>query len=328
MKLTQIPHTKTSILLALAVAIAIVIAALASPAFSKSTNPCSPCHSSYNQYLDIMEGDPANSIPATLDVGETKTVTVSIENQVNAARYTSLSSVSVTLKSANGRFSVATPTISVGTLFAGTRTLTWQITGVSTGADSISITASGRNSHESLTFSDSYLPAPIITVGQTPAPQPEPTPTPAPTPAPTPPPNPTPAYEPTPLPTSTSTPAPQTDPTPTPPASNSTAQVPTNSTANTPQNPPLLLNPTPAPEHEQTENLIPQPKTETPPNEQTELTPPTSNETPPAETPTQNPQLSRAFDGLPMMLTMTILSAALTLMLVQKTRLRRQQLKR
>ena len=324
MKLRYKSSTKTIALLLIAATLAIITAAIASPAFSKSANPCSPCHSSYNQYLDIVEGDPTNPIPATLNVGETKIVTVSIENQVNAARYTSLSSVSVTLKSANGRFSVATPTISIGTLFAGTKTLTWQITGVSAGADSIIVTASARNSHESLTFSDSYLPAPIITVGQTSAPQPEPTPAPTPTPTPTP--NPALPPEPTPAPTPTPTPAPQPDPTPTP--SNSTTPVPTNSTSNTPQNTPLQLNPTPAPEPEQIENPIPQPKTETPTNEQTELTPPTSNENPPTETPTKTPQLSRAFDGLPMMLTMTILSAALTLMLVQKTRnLKRQQLK-
>lgn len=156
----------------LTVALIICVSVFLSPVFSQSTNPCGSCHGGYYQYLDILEGNSGNSLPTTLKVGQTSTVTVVVENRVNTARYTDLSGVSLTLTSQNGHFSVATPTYNVGTLPKGTATATWQITGVSAGADALVIAASGRNSHQSLSFSDSYSPSTSIDVQAAPPPPP------------------------------------------------------------------------------------------------------------------------------------------------------------
>jgi hypothetical protein len=201
------------ILLFVAVAIAIVII-LSPGASGVSSNPCSACHGSYRQYLDILESNSNNQIPTTITVGETRSVSIQIENDVNTQRYTTLSGVTVTLNSQNGHFSVATPTYNVGNLPSGTKTVTWQITGVSAGSDSLAITAIGTNTHQRRSFSDSYNPSPTITVIQstpTPAPTASPSPNPTPTPAPTS--EPTPTSKPDPLsPTSTPTPEPTQSP--------------------------------------------------------------------------------------------------------------------
>jgi hypothetical protein len=126
----------------------------------KSANPCSPCHSSYSQYLDIAEENNANQIPTTLNVNETKTVSVVIQNIVNTDRYATLSGISVTLSSAYGHFSINAPTRNLGDLPAGAVTASWQITGVSEGFDYLSISAVGVNYHKSISFSDVYLPYP------------------------------------------------------------------------------------------------------------------------------------------------------------------------
>ena len=153
---------RTFIILVLTLAICASI--LLAPVFPESTNPCGSCHPGYYQYLDLLEGDSGNSLPTTLTVDQTKTVTVTLENKVNTVQYAALSSVSVTLSSKNGHFTVATPIYNVGTLQKGTATATWQITGVSEGSDELVITASGRNSHLMISFSDSYSPNPAITV--------------------------------------------------------------------------------------------------------------------------------------------------------------------
>jgi len=204
----------------------VVLALVFSPlTFSRSNEPCQRCHgSSYYQYLDILEGDSGNQIPSTLAVGQTVTVKVVVSNDVNTATYSTLS-VSLTLSSANGHFTVDHPTYSISSMPAGTATATWQITGTSDGYDYLVIQATGINSHFS-SFSDSYSSPPLIRVGQ-------PTGTPEPIQTPT-----TPASTPTPT-QSTSTPAPTqtTAPTnttsnqptasPTPTQTTSTTQTPT-----------------------------------------------------------------------------------------------------
>jgi hypothetical protein len=162
---------KTTYLL-MAVAFAIFVLVFISPVFSQSPNPCSSCHSGYYQYLDILEGNSGNIIPTTIDIGQTKTVTVVIQNNVNIAKYTDLSTVSLTLTSQSGHFSVTTPTYSIGTLHVGTATATWQITGKSSGNDALIITASGKNTHNNLAFSDSYSPSQSITIQSPPPPTP------------------------------------------------------------------------------------------------------------------------------------------------------------
>ena len=100
----------------------------------------------------------------------------------------------------------------MGELPLGTKTATWQITGVSEGFDSLIIRASGANKqHLSLTFlfSDSYSPSPSITVG-------DPSPTSPPTATPTPTTEPSPTPTPSQAPTNTPTPNPNTEPTPPP----------------------------------------------------------------------------------------------------------------
>lgn len=178
-----------------------------------SNNLCSSCHQgSYYQYLDILEGNSANQIPTTLNVSETKTGSILIENRVNTNKYPTLSGVSVTLTSVYGHFVVNGPTYNIGDLPPGTKTATWQITGTSDGFDYLSIEATGYNSHKSIPFSDNYAPIPLIAVGQT-------TGAPPPPPTPTSPPPPAPASEPsstsTPAPNSTSSPVPSTTPKPT-----------------------------------------------------------------------------------------------------------------
>src|SRR3990172_12729750 len=153
----------------LGVTIVIVLSLLFAPAASISSNPCGSCHGSYYQYLDVREGDGGNQIPATIGLGETKSISVVIENSVNTPNYNVLSSVSVTLSSRNGHFSVTTPISNIGDLSQGTKTATWEIKGISAGEDSLLISATATNTHERLSFSDNYLPAPAIIVTASPS---------------------------------------------------------------------------------------------------------------------------------------------------------------
>jgi len=156
---------KTSVAV-LFVAFAVVLLLVFSPASSgTSTNPCGQCHlGKYVQHLDVLEG--GSAVLSQIGVGETENVTVTIENSVNAVTYSALSGVSVTLASKNGDISVGSPTVNIGSLPAGTEKVTWKITGVSDGYDSLVITAMGVNTHYNLPFSDSYSPSPSIAVGQ------------------------------------------------------------------------------------------------------------------------------------------------------------------
>jgi hypothetical protein len=192
----------------------------------KSVNPCSPCHGSYYQYLDIAEEDSSNQIPTTLNVNQTKTVSVVIQNIVNTDRYSTLSGVVLTLSSAYGHFSISVPAYNVNDMPTGSDTATWQIRGISEGFDYFLISATGINYHKSISFSDSYLPYPLITVGQPTGPTP-----PAPTPPPTPPqPSTSPSTPQSTIPP-TSTPKPSLDNTP----KSTTSSMPTN------QDPTVLL---------------------------------------------------------------------------------------
>ncbi len=188
---------------------------------SRSNEPCASCHSSkgYYQYLDILEGDSGNQLPSTLSVDQTFTVKVVIQNDVNAPRYTELSSVSITLRSVFGHFQVSNPTYSISNMPSGTATATWQITATSEGYDYLDIRASGTNQHYG-SFSDSYSSLPLVTIGSpTGTPPPLPTPTPAP-------PTPTPTTQPS-SPAQTSTPTPTNTPSATaqPSSSPSTSQT-------------------------------------------------------------------------------------------------------
>ena len=146
-------------------------------AAAQSTNKCNSCHGSYYQYLDLKEGDAGNSLPMSLAVGETKTVTVVVGNMVSptSPTYGTLSSVSVTLSSQNGHFSVDTPRYNIGTISPGSKkTATWTITGTSAGTDSLKMTASAKNTHESLSYTDVYSPSPSMAVTATTPPPPNP----------------------------------------------------------------------------------------------------------------------------------------------------------
>ncbi len=148
------------------VAFSVILSVCLSQTLAESGNPCSSCHSSFYQHLDILEGDSGNQIPTTLNVGETKNVTVVIQNLCNAPFNTIMSSVSVTLKSQNDHFTVEPPTYNISTFPVGEKTVSWQISGVSFGEDALLITAQGINRHQGLSFSDSYYPPPPITIGQ------------------------------------------------------------------------------------------------------------------------------------------------------------------
>jgi len=187
----------------------IIVTLLLSPLVSSvSNNQCSSCHGgSIYQYLEIKEGDTGNQIPSTLNLNQTATVTVVIQNDVNTQTNSLLTAVYLTLNSAYGHFSVNNPSYYIGDMPAGTTTATWQITGVSDGFDYLLIDAYASNPHHQVPFSDSYLPYPLITVGQpsgTPQPSPSPTPTPAPIPTAIPTPTPTHTLAPTPPPATSS----------------------------------------------------------------------------------------------------------------------------
>jgi hypothetical protein len=83
---------------------------------------------------------------------------------VNTATYQELAGVSLTLSSQNGHFSVKTPTYDMANLPMGTGNATWSITGTSAGEDALLISAEAVNPHQSVRFSDDYLPKPAITV--------------------------------------------------------------------------------------------------------------------------------------------------------------------
>lgn len=148
------------------VAVAVILSVCLSQTLGKSGNPCISCHSTFYQYLDILEGDDRNQIPTTVKVGETRNVTVVVQNLCNAFMYTSLSNVSVALQSQNGRFAVENPTFAIGDFPVGEKTVTWMISGVSAGEDTFLITVQGINVHNRLSFSDSYSPAPPVTIFQ------------------------------------------------------------------------------------------------------------------------------------------------------------------
>lgn len=278
--------------------IGIVASLLVAPALSASSNPCSPCHgTTYNQQLDILESNSQTKVPTTLQVGQTATVSVAVQNTNNAAKYNQLTSVLLTLSSQNNHFTVSSPTYSVGTLSTGTTTATWQITGTSVGSDSLIISASARNSHQNLQFTDSYSPSPILTVAAaaTPAPTPTQAPTPTPTTAPTASPTPiptTPASTPKPTVTPTATPAPTsiTTPTPTPKPTTTPTTTPTPTSAPTQTSAPAAT-PTPTTSTDPPTTQTPQPTMTTPKNTNTNLssTPaPTSTTQAPTPAPTQN----------------------------------------
>ena len=301
-KKSEFKMHKASFLM-IAAAVIIVAFIFLSPVFSQSTSPCGSCHGGYSQYLDVLEGNAANQLPTALTVGQTATVSVVVENRVNTASFTSLSSVSLTLSSQNGRFSVSVPTYNVGTLQKGTTTATWQITGVSAGSDSLVISASARNSHQNLQFSDTYSPSLAITVSaptSTPTPAPTASPAPTPTQPPTPTPTPTSGPTPTPVPTSQPTPTPTISPTPIPTSTPSPTTAPT--TTPTPTPTPL---PTPTPVPTVTPTPTPNP-TLTPTPEPTSTPNPTTNPSPtstltsdPTPTPTLAINQTQTLDSNP-----------------------------
>jgi hypothetical protein len=236
--------------LIIAVTVAIVVSLLAAPVFSVSSNQCSSCHgSTYKMQLDILEGNTQNNIPTTIQVGQTVTVAVVVGNVNNAPRYNEFSSVTLTLSSQNGHFSVSKSTFNIGTLPTGTATANWQIMGISQGQDTLQISASATNMHEYLLFSDSYSPGPSITVTPNPDPNFTPPPTPVPTPTPLPPtitvsplPTANPTVAKTPAPIQTTTPNTNGTETPTPSPNKSPSTI---SSPQTTQNSKTQQNPTP-----------------------------------------------------------------------------------
>jgi hypothetical protein len=154
---------KASIAL-LVVVVGLLLSLAVAPVFSISANQCSSCHPVYNQQLDLLEGNNQNSIPTSIEVGQTLTVKVALQNINNAQAYTEFSSVAATLRSQNNHFTVNSETYTISNMAIGTASATWQITGTSAGSDQLLITASAINSHKSVGFSDSYSPNPQITV--------------------------------------------------------------------------------------------------------------------------------------------------------------------
>jgi hypothetical protein len=156
-----------------AAVLSVILAALLAAPFSppgetKSTNPCSDCHATRYMYLDILEGDSGQSIPASVDLNQSANVTVVVKVEGNTTKNNVMSSIKVTLASKNGYFSVNSTYYNISSITAGnTAKASWQIKGVSAGNDTMYINATGTNNHQSLSFSDSYSPSPSITVNST-----------------------------------------------------------------------------------------------------------------------------------------------------------------
>ncbi len=151
---------------------------------STSNNPCS-CgfHPGYSQYLNVVIGAVNNQIPTNLIVNQTATVTITIQNDVpDYTKYTTISSVYVTLTSVFGHFSGGN-SIFLGEFPLGIQTVSWQITATSEGYDYLQIQTTGINNHRGVTFQDNYYP--LVTIGQPTGPVPTPPSTPPPTPIPT-----------------------------------------------------------------------------------------------------------------------------------------------
>ena len=164
---------KASFLLLAALAVVVALLLIA-PVFATSANPCSSCHGSqgYSQTLSIT----ANQIPTSIEIGQTATVTATTQNIVDGAQSnTQLNSITATLSSQNGHFSVAAPSITNRNLMPdASTTVTWQITAITAGSDQLVISASAQNNHNNLQFHDVISPNPTITVSL-PAPTPSPT---------------------------------------------------------------------------------------------------------------------------------------------------------
>ncbi len=212
MNVPKIKLHRASYLLIIAL-IAIAVLLVLSTSFAVSTNPCSSCHGpqGYSETLAITGGQ----IPSSLNVGQTVAVTALVKNTVvGTTKYSGLTGVSASLSSQNGHFTVSSPTISLGSLNSGSAvTVSWQITGASTGSDVLKISVSGRNSHQSLSLVDSVTPSPAIIIAA--APTTAPTAAPTPTAMPTPTTSPTPTQTQTPISIPTPTLTPTTNPTPT-----------------------------------------------------------------------------------------------------------------
>ena len=161
--------------IAMVMVAALLLAAPLWPASSsKSANPCATCHRDGRyMYLDILEGDGGNKLPAAINDGQTLAVAVVIQVTGNTNSYNVMSGIYVTLASQNGFFSVAAPSYSLGSLAAGqSATAYWNISVASAGSDVMLVTARGLNSHKNQQFSDSYDPPPAIAVTKAAADQP------------------------------------------------------------------------------------------------------------------------------------------------------------
>lgn len=151
------------------VAAALLVAApLVPTSSSKSTNPCATCHKDGRyMYLDILEGDAGNNLPTVINDGQTLAVAIVIQVTGNSASNNVMSSISATLSSQNGFFTVASTTYNIGSLKDGqSATAYWNISVVSAGNDVMLISAKGTNVHQNLQFSDSYSPSPTVTVNK------------------------------------------------------------------------------------------------------------------------------------------------------------------
>ena len=158
-------HSRSRMVLAGLLA-AILAACLFPSAIPKSGDQCVRCHGNYRQYLDIVEGNPDNRIPSSIDSSQVLNVTVVIKNECNAGKYNTISSIWASLVSVNGLFRTLGNPVSLGSLNPGqTRLATWQIEPVASGQDILRITVQGLNTHESCHYTDSYSPDPFIMVG-------------------------------------------------------------------------------------------------------------------------------------------------------------------
>ena len=154
--------------------VAVMTLSSLSPLFSStSDSPCATCHGSeFYQFLEILEGNQSELLPASIDGPGTLNVSIVIWNHCNAFAENGqgiMHEASATLSSQSGCFRVLDPTFWIGDIRPGVFVnATWQIYAARAGQDRLVINAQAINPHCGAQYADAYSPAPSISVNYTP----------------------------------------------------------------------------------------------------------------------------------------------------------------
>ncbi len=160
-------NSKLILFLSLLAFIVVLLLASSQNSEGKSENGCAPggeqCHYHQppggipvNQFVDVLEEDESTQIPETIDISETKTIKLVIENEIDVDDYKRFKYVDVSLESENDTVEITNPDKRINNMQEGTETLTWEITGKSDGTDTLQFSVHANNQHKNCNFYDSY----------------------------------------------------------------------------------------------------------------------------------------------------------------------------